>query len=203
MGGGMGVGDIGDPRWPFLKAEADLLARLLREGQPVLGICLGAQLMAHALGARVYPLRIGEPPVRHREVGWGAVTFVAAAERERSLAGLNPSEVVLHWHGDTFDLPLGATLLASTLPCAHQMFRFGRCAFGLQFHVELDAEDVAVWVREDADFVLAANGPGGQERILADTQRYIHRHRKVGDRIIRNILATMLEGAIADATVTE
>jgi GMP synthase-like glutamine amidotransferase len=191
MGGPMGVGDIGDARWPFLGAEADLLRRLLREGRPVLGICLGSQLMAHALGARVYPCHVGDPPARHREVGWGAVTFVETPEAEPVLAGLDPSEVVLHWHGDTFDLPAGATRLASTLACENQMFRYGDRAFALQFHVEVTAAEVERWTREDAAFVRAANGAGGAERILADTRRYMPRHRRVGDRLLRNVLAQM------------
>jgi GMP synthase-like glutamine amidotransferase len=193
MGGSMGVGDIGDPRWPFLAAEATLLARLLREGWPVLGICLGAQLMAHALGASVYPLCVGEPPARYREVGWGAVTFVDQIDNERSLFGLAESEVVLHWHGDTFDLPHGATLLASTLACPNQMFRFGRRAFGLQFHVEVTAEEIPRWVHEDEAFVVAANGIGGPKRILADTARYMPRHRRIGDRMIQNLLSALLD----------
>jgi GMP synthase (glutamine-hydrolysing) len=193
MGGPMGVGDIGDSRWPFLAGEVDLLARLLQGSGAVLGICLGAQLMAHALGARVYPLQVGEPPIGHREVGWGPVTFVAARESEPSIAGLDESEVVLHWHGDTFDLPSRAVLLASTRVCPHQMFRFGGRAFGIQFHIEVAAEDVSLWVRDDAAFVIAANGPTGPERILADTARYTPRHRQVGDRMIRNILTTLLQ----------
>src|SRR5258708_15142543 len=182
MGGSMGAGDLGDPRWPFLAAEVRLLARLLREGRPVLGICLGAQLMAHALGASVYQLQVGAPPVRQREVGWGAVTFVDQKDSERTLSGLAESEVVLHWHGDTFDLPSGATLLASTLACPNQMFRFGPRAYGLQFHVEVTAEEVPRWVREDEAFVVAANGIEGPKRILADTSPYMPRHRRIGDR---------------------
>ncbi len=191
MGGGMGVGDIGDARWPFLGTEVEWLARLLQDGRPVLGVCLGSQLMAHALGARVGPLRVGDPPAVHREVGWGAVTFTAEPGAESSLAGLRECELMLHWHGDTFDIPQGAKLLASTLACENQMFRFGRRAFGLQFHPETSAEDVAAWVREDADFVRAANGPRGGQRILEETARYMPGHRPVGDRLIRNVLGVM------------
>ncbi len=150
----MGVGDFGDPRWPFLAAEVDLLRRLLNAGRPVLGICLGAQLMAHALGARVYPLTVGDPPVRHREVGWGAVTFLREAPGAASiLAGVHAAEVVVHWHGDTFDMPAEAVRLASTLPCPNQMFRFRKRAFAIQFHVELTPSDVADSVHTNASFV--------------------------------------------------
>jgi GMP synthase-like glutamine amidotransferase len=192
MGGSMGVGDVGDRRWPFLAAEAELLSTVLPRGTAVIGVCLGAQLMAHALGAKVYPAMVGDPPVRHREVGWGAITFTASSADEPSLLGMEDSEVVLHWHGDTFDLPEGAVRLASTLPCPNQMFRYGRRAFALQFHVEIEAPEVERWAREDADFVRAANGPAGAARILADTARWMPRHRLVGDRLIRNMLSLCL-----------
>jgi GMP synthase-like glutamine amidotransferase len=190
MGGSMGAADIGDPRWPFLAPEVELLQRTIGGGRAVLGVCLGAQLMAHALGAKVTPLFVGDPPARCREVGWGAVTFLASAKVEPVLAGMNESEVVLHWHGDTFDLPEGAVRLASTLACENQMFRLGN-AFGVQFHVEVANVDIADWVKADAEFVRAANGPGGAARILADTNRFMQRHRQVGRRLIGNLLAAM------------
>ena len=191
MGGPMSVGDAGDSRWPFLAPEIDLIARCLRDERPVLGVCLGAQLLAHALGAAVRPLTIGEPPVRCREVGWGAVTFVMPPGSDPVLEGMNESEVVLHWHGDTFELPPGATRLASTLACENQMFRFGPRTFGVQFHVEVGSNDVVEWVRGDADYVRLANGAGGAKRILADTTRFMPRHRQVGQRMIGNLLAAM------------
>jgi GMP synthase (glutamine-hydrolysing) len=108
------------------------------------------------------------------------------------LAGMNPSEVVLHWHGDTFELPPGAHRLASTRACEKQMFSAGPRAFGLQFHVEITGAEAATWVREDAEFVRLANGPDGGVRLLQDTARYIARHEVVGNRLIENILRAML-----------
>jgi GMP synthase (glutamine-hydrolysing) len=192
MGGPMGVGDIGDSRWPFLQRELDLLSGALAQGRAVLGVCLGSQLMAHALGARVFPLQVGEPSARLREVGWGAVTF-DSTKSDPALAGLSESEMVVHWHGDTFDLPEGAVLLASTLPCANQMFRFGPCAYALQFHIELAASDLPDWVEQDAAFVRAANGSSGAARILTDTHRFAARFEAMGDRMIRNIVGVALE----------
>lgn len=188
MGGSMGVGDLGDVRWPFLALEIALLQNVLAAGQPVIGVCLGAQLLAHAAGAAVYPLHTGSPPARHREVGWGAITFTRSAAEEPVLLGLELAEPVVHWHGDTFDLPSGATLLASTLACPNQFFRLGRQAFGLQFHVEITAAQVTEWTREDAAFVEAAGGTGHGQRLLTDTARLMPRHRIQGDRLICNLL---------------
>jgi GMP synthase (glutamine-hydrolysing) len=182
----MGVGDAGDSRYPFLAPEIDLLRALVPRGQPILGICLGSQLLAAGAGARVYPNE-------RREVGWGPVDFIGV-EREPALAGLRPSELVLHWHGDTFDLPDGAVHLASTPICRHQAFRLGARQFGLQFHCELDPETIATWVRDDAEYVRGANGDGGGNQILVDTARHFAAARPIWDRLLRNIIDVMLRG---------
>jgi GMP synthase-like glutamine amidotransferase len=194
MGGPMGVGDVDDPRYPYLGREILLLREALARDRPVLGICLGAQLLAAAAGARVYPntRRAADGAVvLAREVGWGPVKF-AGVGREPVLAGLRESELVLHWHGDTFDLPRGAVPLASTPVCRNQAFRLGWKHFALQFHCELSAESVPIWVREDAAYVREANGEEGGAKILADTERYFAEAKPVWDRLLRNIIGEML-----------
>jgi GMP synthase-like glutamine amidotransferase len=189
MGGAMGVGDVGDPRWPFLAPELALLRKLVARDAPVLGICLGAQMLAAAAGARVYPNTRpgpnGQEPAR--EVGWGPVDLIGT-DREPVLAGLGARAMVLHWHGDTFDLPPGAVHLASTPICRHQAFRLGRRQFGFQFHCELEAASIPVWVREDADYVRVANGDGGGAWILADTERLYAEARPGWDRLLGNAI---------------
>jgi GMP synthase (glutamine-hydrolysing) len=193
MGGGMGVGDLDDDRYPFLRAEVALLQRALRDEQPILGVCLGSQLLAHAAGARVYPnVRHGPAgdETRVREVGWAPVTFLHR-EREPALAGLGAEEIVLHWHGDTFDPPPHSVHLASTPLCAQQAYRIGTRAFGLQFHVEADAPLARRWAADDADFVRAARGPDGPALVIAETERLAASARAAGDRLLRNILGLM------------
>jgi GMP synthase (glutamine-hydrolysing) len=192
MGGPMGVSDVGDARYPFLGPELELLKLAVRAEHPVLGLCLGAQLLAAAAGARVRPNVTGEPPKPTREVGWGAVHFVRSPAEEPVLAGLDPAEIVLHWHGDTFDLPRGATLLASTLPCENQMYRLGRRQFGLQFHVELREADVATWIEADREYVLGALGPEGPARITREARLYLPRLTERGDRLLDNIVKALL-----------
>lgn len=124
MGGPMGVGE--QARYPWLDAEREFIAAAIARGLPVLGVCLGAQLIASALGARVYP-------AAHKEIGWFDVHGVAGG----ALA-LDAPLRVFHWHGDTFDLPGAARLLASSAACAQQAFQWGERVIGLQFHLEVN-----------------------------------------------------------------
>jgi len=124
--------------YPFLGQEVAILERRLAKNLPTLGICLGAQLMAKALGARVFP-----GPVK--EIGWGEVELTAQG-RHSALAPLAETGAkVVHWHGDTFDLPVGAVRLASNANYQNQAFGFGDGALALQFHLEADAATLENW----------------------------------------------------------
>ncbi len=130
MGGPMGVHDLDEH--PYLEDERRLMAQAVEEGVPLLGVCLGAQQLARALGARVWA-------GSEQEIGAGTVVLTAAA-RDDALLGDAPSPLpCFHWHGDTFEPPEGAVRLAASDAYANQAFRAGGRAWGLQFHVELDA----------------------------------------------------------------
>ena len=129
MGGPMGAGDV--QAHPHLARERHLIGEAIARELPVLGVCLGAQLVASALGAAVRP----SP---REEVGLGTVRLTRAGRDDPVLGGAGVELPVLHWHRDVFELPEGATLLASSEACRHQAFRAGAWIYGLQFHVELD-----------------------------------------------------------------
>jgi GMP synthase-like glutamine amidotransferase len=108
------------------------------------------------------------------------------------MAGLPDRISVLHWHGDTFDLPAGAVRLAESDACTNQAFRIGRRTFGLQFHVETDAEIARRWATEDSDFARSALGDDGPATIIAMSEEATKEIRRTGERLLGNILDEML-----------
>jgi GMP synthase (glutamine-hydrolysing) len=140
MGGPMSVNDD----LPFIHRELAIIAEAAARRQPVLGICLGAQLIAKALGARVGP----NP---QKEIGWYPIHFTEAAAQNALLAGIDSPQEVFHWHGETFDLPEGAVLLASSAACRNQAFHVRNLLYGFQFHLEVTPEMIADWCTQDAN----------------------------------------------------
>jgi GMP synthase (glutamine-hydrolysing) len=138
LGGPIGVYD--QQEYPFINDEIECIRQRLAARRPILGICLGAQMLAAALGARVFPGQNG------KEIGWKPIQAAPASTQAPWLAPLlSPGLSVFHWHGDTFDLPPGAIPLASTGQYANQAFSVGDFALGLQFHPEVTAPELETW----------------------------------------------------------
>jgi len=188
LGGPIGVYETDS--YPFLTREIDLLERRLAQALPTLGICLGAQLMAKALGARVHAGKI-------KEIGWGAITLTDAGHAS-SLKPLTERAPVLHWHGDTFDLPADATRLASNENYENQAFAFGTNALALQFHLEADPRQLEEWYVGHA-VELAATGISVRE-LRARTAEVSRTVARAADRVFTNWLSQLGQGNAANKT---
>jgi GMP synthase (glutamine-hydrolysing) len=166
MGGPMGAYE--DDAHPWLVDEKRTLREAVEAGHPVWGVCLGAQLLAAALGARVYP-------GPQAEVGLLDVELTAAAASDPVFAEAPRRFPTLQWHGDTFDLPPGATLLASSPAYPNQAFSYAR-AYALQFHLEVSPELAAEWgdVPAYATSLEAIKGPGALDRLVDEVGERAH-----------------------------
>jgi GMP synthase (glutamine-hydrolysing) len=215
LGGPMGVADIGKSEYPFLASEVETLKRLISRDRAVLGICLGAQLLAHAAGARVYPNVKMSPPEKHGEapkpaepltplpeIGWAPVNFPFPGGTEPLVFGLNDGAEMFHWHFDTFDLPklpsaappgappapTGSVLISSTRICKNQAYRFKNRLFGFQYHVEATREIIQAMVAAGRDDIARVLGPEGEAKIVQGTEQHYPRYERLTNRILQNFV---------------
>lgn len=159
LGGPMSVND--EAHYSYLVAEKALIRTALARQTPILGVCLGAQLVAAAAGARVYP-------APQPEIGWAPITLTADGQQDALLGGLATLAAVFHWHGETFDVPAGATGLAASAVVPNQAFRLGSHVYALQFHLEVDQSMIASWMAAYAHD-LGTPPAAAERRIMADT----------------------------------
>ena len=169
LGGTMAAYDAA--RHPFLATESTLIERTLTAGRPVLGICLGAQLIAQALGARVYA---GEK----REVGWAPVTLTEDGVDDPLFAGCEPTLTVFHMHGDTYELPPDAHHLARSPLYDQQAFRWGDLVYGLQFHLEFTEPMIQRFATEPEYRDYIAKAGVDPQKLVAESATHV---RRLGD----------------------
>ncbi|MDB5328804.1 MAG: synthase family protein [Phycisphaerales bacterium] len=216
LGGPMSVADAGSDAYPFLAKEIELLKRHVELDRPTLGICLGAQLLAHAAGAKVYPnVKMGppggpgqppkpvEPIVPMPEIGWGPINLPFPGGTEPIVYGLIDATPMFHWHFDTFDLPAfpkpaspppgpppptGNALLASTRTCRNQAFRFKNRQFGFQFHMESDRPGIEAIIAGNRQQAIDVLGADAESKLKADTEANYARYERAGNKILANFV---------------
>ena len=173
LGGPMGVSDI--YKFPHLLVEQRLIHDAIRAQIPVLGICLGAQLIASVLGANVS--RMSSP-----EFGWYQVDLLPLAKSEDLMRGWNEREWVFQAHQDQFDLPAGARHLVATASCPGQLFAFDQNVFGLQFHLEADQKMIHRWLRiaHNRSWIENSAGRINEATLIAETEKHIARSLELG-----------------------
>jgi len=179
LGGPMSVNDAA--RYPHLTTEMKAIERAMADDKPVLGICLGAQLTAAALGARVR-----KAPAR--EIGWYALRPTPAATTDPVLQHVGDPETLFQWHSDTFDIPTGATHLAASDTCEAQAFRHGDNVYGFQFHLEVDAPMVHRWLGHEAMKREMAEHGFDPEDIAAKTGQHIRRSETLANRVFQTFI---------------
>jgi GMP synthase (glutamine-hydrolysing) len=210
LGGPMGVADVGSEKYPFLAKEVELLKRIIAADRPLLGICLGAQLLAHAAGAKVYPnVKPGpkpeDPTTPMPEIGWGPVQFPFPGGTEPIVFGLSDGAPMFHWHFDTFDLPklpppaspspppappppTGNSLISSTRSCKNQAFRFKSRLIGFQYHFEMNEQGIDALLTHRKEDIIKVHGESGEAKIREETKKFYPRHARLGDRILQNFV---------------
>lgn len=179
LGGPMSVNDAA--RYPHLSREIAAIERTIRADKPVLGVCLGAQLTAAALGANV-----ARNP--RREIGWYDVRPTDAAQRDPLFESFGDSEPLFQWHSDTFSIPSGAIHLARSESCEAQAFRYGEKVYGLQFHLEVDAPMVERWLGTESLRREMAEHGFDPDTIRTSTRTHIARSEALARRVFSTFI---------------
>jgi GMP synthase (glutamine-hydrolysing) len=176
LGGPMSAND--SHRLAHLTIEMKLIEQAMKLNLPVLGICLGAQLIARTLGAEVYANR-------EKEIGWYDVSPTDNARHDPLLSVFTQKEKIFQWHGETFDMPRSTSHLAFSSLCANQAFRYASNVYGFQFHLEVDAPMIHRWMRvsDNRREIASLGGASSPERIDEETPAHIGRLTQLSERV--------------------
>lgn len=178
LGGPMNVYET--DRYSYLRMEDRLIKEAVEKDVPILGICLGAQLIAKALGARVIKNK-------EKEIGWYPLKITEEGSKDRLFKHFNSEETVFQWHGDTFEIPNGAVHLAESTLCTNQAFRYGHNVYGLQFHIEVTSQMILEWlnVSENQKEILSLKEKINPELIKTEIPKFIGRLNLLAGNVFR------------------
>ena len=182
LGGPMSVKDINSLNYPWMAKEIQIIKDALDKRIRIIGICLGAQLLASAAGGNVEPLLESSSKKIIPEVGWDPIFLKTNASNKLFDTVLASPLDVLHWHEDRILLPSSATLIGSSKRCKEQFFQIGEFSYGLQFHIEIDNNMVQSWVEEDSQFIKLTLGQNAKEKILK--QQSIYCEKTINRRLL-------------------
>ncbi len=184
MGGPMNADET--DRFPFLASERLLIKQAIDLNQSVIGICLGSQIIARALGAKVY-----RGP--QKEIGWHSINVTQAGSKDPVFGMISEKKlVVFHWHGDTFELPKGAVHLASSDLYPNQAFRFHQNVYALQFHVEITAEIILEWINQNKNELAETKPAVTKEMLIQDTSKYMGKLSEITDKIYPALFSNLI-----------
>ena len=187
LGGPMGVYE--EDKYPFIRAEVRLIEDALKKRVPTLGICLGSQLLAKAAGARVYKGGV-------KEIGWHDVTLTEDSDDDSLFLGIPDKFRAFHWHGDTFDVPKGALMLASSDLFPNQVIKAGPCAYGIQFHFEVTEQMIREWIEVNEDELAALKGKVDPKAIIAETPSRIEGLSRMGGALAAKFMRMVEKQAL-------
>jgi GMP synthase-like glutamine amidotransferase len=188
LGGPMNVYE--EDRYPFLREEDLFIKEAIQRGKSVLGICLGAQLIAKALGAKVF-----KAPVK--EIGWYDVSLTRIGSVDPIFSQLPRRFSAFQWHEDTFGIPHSAILIATSSLVPYQAFRYGDNAYGLQFHLEVTPEMIREWMETYEEEFKGPQPPlSSKLKILADTELKINPYKEIGMKFLRSFFRKPMKGGM-------
>jgi len=172
MGGPMSVRDINNEKYFWLREETEYIKRAIENNNSIIGVCLGAQLLAHILGGKIEKLKDEFNKEDKPELGWDEISSINLKSNDELSLSLRKPLKVLHWHGDRIILPSQAKLLASSTRCKEQLFKVGEFIYGLQFHVETEGSMTDDWIKNDQKFIISGLGENAQEILKRECKEF-------------------------------
>ena len=192
MGGPMSVRDIHNEKYFWLREETEYIKRAIKNQISIIGVCLGAQLIAHILGGKIERLKDKfnkEKP----EIGWSEISSIEERSNDEISLRLEEPLKVLHWHGDRIKLPAQAELLASSTRCDEQLFKVRENIYGLQFHAEMQGMMIDNWIKNDKEFIISGLGENGQKLLKHQCEKFESSSLKARDLFIKKLLKKITE----------